>query len=137
MDEKNIISKYLGVPFKHGGRDLAGLDCWGLGIMLYKDLGFELMDVENYEKHWGLKGKDYFLENYYKDWEKVEIPFLFDGVLFNNYQGLALHCGFVLNNYRFIHCARNKGVVINSITDPNIKSRTEGYYHLKARNDYR
>jgi len=37
-----IAEKVLGVPFKYKGRDLSGLDCWGLVMYCYKELGIEL-----------------------------------------------------------------------------------------------
>lgn len=39
---------YLGVPFRHRGRSGLGLDCAGLGIRVYADLGVELPDIERY-----------------------------------------------------------------------------------------
>lgn len=39
---------YLGVPFRHRGRTVRGLDCAGLVWRAYADLGCVLPDVERY-----------------------------------------------------------------------------------------
>lgn len=39
---------YLGVPFRHRGRTSAGLDCAGLLVVAYRDLGIELPDIRIY-----------------------------------------------------------------------------------------
>ena len=81
-----IIGKYLGIPYAHRGRTMCGLDCWGFLKLVYADLGFKLFDVEDleYEKNWGIQGRDYFKEHYQNDWESVETPVTLDGVLFVN-----------------------------------------------------
>lgn len=40
---------YLGVPFHHQGRVRAGLDCAGLLVVVARDLGFEPLDLTNYD----------------------------------------------------------------------------------------
>jgi cell wall-associated NlpC family hydrolase len=40
--------KYLGVPFRHRGRTSSGLDCAGLALLAYKDLGLDLPDIRIY-----------------------------------------------------------------------------------------
>lgn len=39
---------YLGCPFHHQGRSRAGLDCAGLLVLAYRDLGVELTDLPAY-----------------------------------------------------------------------------------------
>ena len=40
------INKYIGTPFLLGGRDLAGIDCWGLVRAVYRDMGREVPDFD-------------------------------------------------------------------------------------------
>lgn len=39
---------YIGTPFKHRGRTVRGLDCAGLIVKAYADLGVEIGDLPNY-----------------------------------------------------------------------------------------
>jgi cell wall-associated NlpC family hydrolase len=130
ITEDAIIRRYLGKPYKLHGRTIRGLDCYGLIILIYADCGHELWDInEEYDEAWGWKGKDYFLENYYRQWIRFSTPKLFDVVLFKNKTGAATHGGVVLNKGRFIHCVKNTGVIISRLSD--WKYKTEGFYRLK------
>jgi len=130
--EKAVIGKYLGIPYRHRGRTMEGLDCWGLLKFVYADLGYRLFDIEDleYSRVWGLSGKDYFKEYCGHDWERVEAPRPLDAVLFINSKGVADHAGIVLGNRRFIHCCR-QGVVMSRLADVSWKTKTEGFYRLK------
>lgn len=113
---------------------MAGADCWGLLKLVYADLGFRLFDIENlrYGKTWGLKGDDYFSDNYFHDWERAEKPSALDSVLFLNSRGVANHAGIVLAGGRFIHCCR-AGVVVSRLGEASWKPRIEGFYRLRTR----
>lgn len=132
MLAKDIRDNYLGIPFKHQGRTMDGLDCWGLIKLIYKDLGFELLDInESYDLNWGWKGKNYFIENYWKEWTKEEQPKLFDGVLFANTLDVPVHAGVYLGDNQIIHTCK-MGTVVNKISDVNRKYKLIGFYRLKA-----
>jgi cell wall-associated NlpC family hydrolase len=131
--EDLIIDKYLGIPYRHKGRAMDGLDCWGFLKLVYSDLGFRLFDIEDleYSRIWGIGNKDYFKDNHANDWEKVNAPEILDGVLFLSSRGIANHAGIVLKNRRFIHCCR-AGVIVSRLDDESWKKKTEGFYTLRA-----
>jgi cell wall-associated NlpC family hydrolase len=132
MTEEDIRKKYLPVPYKHQGRDLSGLDCYGLVICIYKDLGVKLFDIEeDYSIDWGYKNKNYVIENYYKEWEEVKIPRLFDGVVFKNGKGIMSHMGIMLSNNRFINSCK-AGVVVCNLSDSIWRKRFYGFYRYKG-----
>jgi len=128
---KDIVDKYLGVPFKHRGRDLTGLDCYGLIISIYRDSGINLLDIdEEYPANWGARGKNYFIENYYRQWEKVAAPKFLDVILFINSKGVCNHAGVYLHGDIFIHTSRKAGTIVTTIS--SFKTRVEGFYRYKA-----
>jgi cell wall-associated NlpC family hydrolase len=132
MSEIFAVMKYLGIPYKHMGRTVDGLDCWGLVKMIYLDLlRVELLDIgEEYPEDWSWKGKDLFMENYQKQWERVERPLPIDVVLLNNGTGVANHAGVMLNDRNFIHCIK-AGVVVNRVTEKLWKTKVAGFFRYK------
>lgn len=127
MIDEEIIQKYLGIPYKHLGRDPKdGLDCYGLIVCIYRDLGVELIDFDKYMPEWSRSGDNYFAENYHHQWEEVEIPRLFDVVLFQNKEGIANHAGLFLYGGRFIHGCKAGVVISRDIGMPVV-----GYYRFK------
>ena len=131
--EKRMIGKYLGIPYRHRGRAIDGLDCWGFLKLAYADLGIRLFDIEDleYGKVWGSQGKDYFKDNYAHDWVKVNAPQTLDAILFVNSKSVANHAGIVLSNRRFIHCCR-QGVIVSRLDDVSWDKKIEGFYRLRA-----
>jgi cell wall-associated NlpC family hydrolase len=128
LNELDVITKYLGIPYKHQGRDLSGLDCYGLIISIYADLGIKLFDIEeDYARDWSWKNKNYFLENAHKEWEEVRKPRIFDVVGFKNSKGILNHAGVMLDGDRFINTCR-AGTVIYRVSDPVWSARFCGFY---------
>jgi cell wall-associated NlpC family hydrolase len=131
MTGQDTIDRYLGVPYKHRGRTISGLDCYGLIISIYKDLGIKLIDIEeNYTEDWTWAGKNYFIENAYKEWEAVIVPELFDVVGFNNSKGIMTHAGVMLDANRCIHTCK-AGTVITRINDFKQTHKLSGYFRHK------
>lgn len=132
MKSIDVVNKYLGIPFKHKGRTLEGLDCYGLIIRVYDDLGYKILDIEDYDESWSWRDKNYFTENYYKEWVKVQVPNLYDVIMFKNVQGISKHAGIVLEEGKFIHTSK-AGTVLSRYEQPEWQKRFEGFYHLKER----
>lgn len=132
---REIVKKYLGIPYKHQGRSLKGLDCWGLMMLIYKDLGLDVFDIhDDYDLRWARKGKNYFMENYWRGWDKTDNPLPYDIVLMKNKSGIISHCGMVLLGDVFIHALLNTGVVISSLYDKRYSDSIEGYYRPRGLN---
>ena len=133
MTEKDIIDKYLGIPYEHKGRNLAGLDCYGLIIAVYSDLGIRLFDIEeDYDREWSWKNKNYFLENCHKDWKEIKQARLFDIVGFNNSKEVLSHAGIMLDKERFINTCPKVGTVICRLSDGKWGKRFAGFYRHKG-----
>lgn len=132
MSKTVIVTKYLGIQYKNMGRDLTGLDCWGLVMALYKDiLNIELPDtIDNYGIDWSWKGKDYFKENYTDKWFRVEKAESMDIALFKNSKGIANHAGVMLNSKDFIQCTK-AGVNLSKITHKKVAERLVGIFRYK------
>ena len=131
VTEKELIEHFLGIPYKHRGRTREGLDCWGLIKWIYKEMGYDLWDIEEeYDENWSFKGRDLFIENYHKEWEKKDKPELFDVILFLSVKGIANHGGIMLSNGRFLHCCK-VGTIVTRISE--WRQKPEGFYHLKIR----
>jgi cell wall-associated NlpC family hydrolase len=128
MEEQEIIKRYLGIPYKHRGRTAEGLDCYGLIKMVYRDIGIELMDInDEYTEDWSWKGRNHFIENYQKQWMKVPAPHRMDLVAFHNGKGIVNHAGIVLSGSSFIHTC-NAGTVLSKLDQPTWYKRIEGFY---------
>ena len=131
----SLLDKYIGIPYEHRGRTIEGLDCWGLVVMVYRDLGFELDDLNDYEVPSHLTGNDYFRNRDDDSWRRVAIPSSYDVVLIVNQKGIAYHAGMITPDHKYIHCAKNTGVAIVSMENVRKVLIVEGFYRLKARDD--
>lgn len=114
---------------------MEGLDCWGLIKAVYKDLGFNVEEIDDYEMEGHLNHTDHVSKVCPGAWEKVSKPMAYDVVLFLNQKGIAYHAGMILPDGRFIHSAKNTGVAIISFSNVKKMMRVDGYYRLKVRND--
>lgn len=130
------LKKYMGIPYAHQGRTREGLDCWGLIRMIFQDeLGIDLMDIEDlgkvsYDLKWSRQGEDYFMENYAKNWERVQDPEPFDVPLFKNGRGVANHVGVMVDLKSFLHCNR-AGVVLGRLNALDKDKVLEGFFRYK------
>lgn len=130
--EKQIVDKYLGIPYVEGGRTLEGLNCWGVVVQIYNDFGIKVFDLEEKDPEWGNKGAQYFAEFYYKDWEKQTAPGFLDVIFIMNYDGSPFHAGIYLRDGRFIH--GSKIGVVQGRLNSRLMKKLHGFYKHKEFN---
>lgn len=105
-----IVAKYVGVPFKHNGRELDdGLDCLGLIYCLYKDLGIDFPsdDGEPIAEDWHKTDPERYVRNLLILGKPVDIPQRLDLVYFYM-KGAVRHAGIMVDDNRFIHTLTNR-----------------------------
>lgn len=137
MTIEEVVKKYLGTPYKHKGRDLKGLDCWGLGVCVFKDMGIDLLDFDvDYDEDWGFKGENHFIENYWKQWDLVTDPKPFDCVLFKSHpDAMPNHGGLYLGEDKFLHACK-VGVVIGDMRREVLQRLKVGFFrHKEMKNE--
>lgn len=120
--------KYIGLPYRDNGRTEAGVDCWGLARLFYKqELGIELPSYS--EEYFG--GSDpqitQAVELYRDNWEESNAPTIGDLCLFN-ILGEPTHVGVYVGENKFLHCRQNLDAVIESLDNVKWKNRFQGFY---------
>ncbi len=108
LDESiaTIVRKYIGIPYRHGGRDLKGLDCLGLAYCFYQDLGTEIPDGDGspYSPQWVYEDPERYLRGIQKVGREVSITAIqpLDFVYFKIGRYIS-HCGVMVDSQYFIH----------------------------------
>jgi len=127
------IVKYLGIPYKHGGDSMDGLNCYGLIKLFYmQEFNVELFDYR-YEENWDKKGFNYIQEKYRSQWQKVDKPTPYCGVGFRlPGHSIEHHLGIILPDLNsFLHSPLNQESRVESLANPTWGKAVTGYYQHK------
>lgn len=117
---------YLGVPYKHQGRNRRGLDCIGLMIRVGHDLGLSDFDIDGYAR----------VPSGYK--MAQQIAEVCERIPANTAQpGDMIHLAFqrqpqhlaLLTDIGMIHADNTRGVV-EHVLDAQWRARIRGWYRL-------
>ncbi len=121
-------NKYVGIPYVEKGRDVNGVDCWGLVRLIYKDqYNIELPSFADEYIPKDTSRISELVHQYNEGWDRATAPVEGAGVLFNIY-GHASHMGVMLDKVNFIHSIRGADTSISRIDSPKWAKRIEGYY---------
>lgn len=128
------FDKYVGLPYKDNGRDITGIDCWGLVRLYYKDeLGIELPSYSNEYEGPNDPSAIAAINNYKDNWELTTTPNIGDIALFNIY-GEPAHVGLYIGNNNFLHSREGKDSVIESVAGVKWNKRLAGIYKYTEQN---
>lgn len=121
-------AKYVGIPFVDGGRDISGVDCWGLVRLIYAErLGVSLPsygEISAAELIRIARAIDAGQEQ----WAPVEAPRAFDVVLLRLYdRAWTGHVGVAIDGTRMLHTERDIASAVVPMDHYTIKHRIAGF----------
>ena len=121
-------NKYIGIPFLDKGRDINGIDCWGLVRLVYKqEYSIDLPNFStNYEAEDAERMSD-LLAQYKEGWEKIDAPTEGCIVLFN-ILGVESHMGIAVSSTHFLHARERRDSAIESFESVAWRNRITGFY---------
>ena len=123
--------EYVGVPYAIHGRDMNGLDCWGLVRSVYQsELGIALPcyanDYVSAIDEEGL-GNAYAIEM--EQWDEQEEPAELD-VVWCMIAGMECHCGIYLQGHRMLHAMQGVDSHIVDLNKVAWQRRVQKWYRL-------
>jgi cell wall-associated NlpC family hydrolase len=126
-------SEYIGIPYKFGGSDRNGVDCWGLVRLVYRErYGRELPAFE----HNGLTEEECgLLVDHSKplmNARRLDWPRLGDLVVMKIY-GHPCHVGIVVGGpgeRNLLHTLKGHDSVIDRYDGPTWQCRLDGFYRV-------
>jgi cell wall-associated NlpC family hydrolase len=125
---------YIGLPYRDMGRDLAGVDCWGLVRLVLRDQCG--IDLEGFEGGYSDPSDRARLDGLIRG----NLPFhsgiaagaerVFDVAFFRQH-GHVSHCGVICGRGVMIHSRRGTGVCVESYRSGLWGNRLHGIYRHK------
>ena len=126
----HLVKDLIGIPFRDGGRDTAGLDCLGLVILIAARMGKQLPDFRISCKEPGKISDAVELVRATTPVQRVQFPQFGDVVAIKadpRIPDIIQHFGMYLERNQFIHVTPLQGVIITRV-EGSWKRRIEGYY---------
>jgi cell wall-associated NlpC family hydrolase len=121
-------SAYVGLPFVDGGRNRAGVDCWGLvRLVLAEQAGVDVPTYGEISAHDLARVTGTIRAAIAGDqtWRQVEHPGVFDVAVM---RGNPLHVGIMIDTRRVLHVESTTAAVQIPVTHPSVRHRLIGFY---------
>lgn len=131
---QKIAQQFVGVPFVDGGRDMSGLDCYGLFIRIARDLGCAIADYE-YDREWyRRKGRNPFVEDAHLFATEIERSEIRPGdaiMFYGPIRTVVSHIGVAIGGGRFIHSRAPHGAIVSRLNESQWLKLYHQAYRLK------
>jgi cell wall-associated NlpC family hydrolase len=130
--------KYIGIPFKSGGRDFSGIDCYGLIVLIYKEeKDISLWDCSNYTVD-DCSKDNLMLSNYHRNWDALDEKDLqeLDILLFTTNPDLPdipTHIALYIGENKMIHCIQEVSTYICKFKGGPMERFFHSAYRYKGR----
>lgn len=127
------VPKYLMLTYANKGRDIAGVDCWGLIRLIFKEeRNITLARCDGYlDSEDKEQTEKVILSESLAHWEQVNKPAKYDAVVFD-LAGKPSHIGMMISDSEFIHALKGRGVTIERISNVLWRRRVQAYYRYSA-----
>lgn len=113
-----VVEAYVGIPYRHGGRDRTGLDCLGLVHSFYNavDINVPDGDGEAYAPRWWVDDPTRYLRGILVHGSPVcgDLRPL-DFVYFRMAGDAVTHGGIMVDAQRFIHVLEGRSVMVSRL----------------------
>jgi cell wall-associated NlpC family hydrolase len=121
------LREFIGIPYRPGGRDFQGCDCWGLVRLFYLGLDIELPDQVISPQD--LSGIDQAVREDMPRWIKVSAEEVPSVALFClSKSGLIDHMGVNIGGSRMLHTIAGKSAHLVRLDHPFYRARRIGFY---------
>lgn len=124
--------QYVGLPYAPGGRDRAGIDCWGLySLIMREQFGMELPPYEGppVTSAGSLRAVAKAAADYASQFTQIaaEDARLGDAILLRTY-GYPVHIGMVVGRSLMLHAEEYQDSVIARYNSPQWASRIVSFF---------
>lgn len=124
------IQDLIGIPYKSGGRELDGADCWGIVVLASRLLYDNL--IPQYNGHYDDsedQNQTRATMLYRFDWMEVPLAAIMPGdVLVLKVLGQPTHAGIYIGDRKMLHSLARRDSCIERIDSDTWKNRIEGVY---------
>ena len=127
------MTPYIGKPFADGGRGPDAYDCWGLVVMVYRDVfGVRIpldYDISAYATLAVTRAFQSQMEN--PEWFRLAYPLapaVVAMAIHPDHPELVNHAGVYVGIGVVLHTTKPTGAILQRVDDPRIKGRIKGYY---------
>lgn len=121
-------NKYLNIPFKPEGREIDGLDCWGLARLVYREeFGIELPSFAGEYDIDDPKLLHEIIVQQKENWEPLNQPEAGCLVVFRMF-GAESHIGIAVSPTQFLHTREKYTSAIENFSSLEWKNRIVGYF---------
>lgn len=125
-------NKYVGIPYKDNGRDLDGMDCWGLVRAVY-NAEFNI-SLPSFVTDYSGSDRERIAElvaQYREGWQEVAEPQNGDIVLFR-IMGLESHVGVITEYPYFLHAREGYSSSIERVDSTQWSKRVVGVFRYNS-----
>lgn len=120
-------NKYIGIPYKNAGRDVDGIDCWGLARLVYKqEFDIDLPSFNSYSEGDTAHIQE-LIAQYQEGW--IETTQVVPGTLvLLRIRGSNTHIGIAISDTHFLHAREGQDSSIESFSSTHWNKRITGYF---------